>query len=69
MRFSGAALERARGDLSREKLGRLADVSASLIFKIERGIVDPGATKAARLAEALNVPLADLFTTDDEEAA
>ena len=46
---------RARADLSREMLARMAGISASGLAKIEYGITDPAWGTVLRLAQALGV--------------
>ena len=49
--------------LSRERLGRIADVSASTIYHVQRGEV-PTAEIAERLADALELDAAELWGAD-----
>lgn len=69
MQLDGQALEAIRisQGLSREKLARLADTSTRTIVRIEREGADPGVSIVARIAVALGVSIADLFTTPTPE--
>jgi transcriptional regulator with XRE-family HTH domain len=50
----------ARG-LSQEKLAVDAEIDRTYISGLERGIVNPTVSVLGRLAEALSIPIADLF--------
>ena len=54
---------REAAGLSREKLGRVADVSSSTIYHVERGEV-PSPEIGRRLAEALGLDVAKLWGED-----
>jgi len=47
--------------LSQEKLAEKADYSVEFISFVERGINAPSIEGCARLAQALDIPLKDLF--------
>jgi len=48
--------------ITQEKLAEIIDVEINSISALERGINFPSTTTLERLANALNVSLADLFT-------
>jgi transcriptional regulator with XRE-family HTH domain len=59
----GAAIRKrrqARG-LSVHALGRMAGMDASMLSKVERGIVQTSLDRYVLLAEALEVPISTLF--------
>ncbi|NUR06324.1 MAG: helix-turn-helix transcriptional regulator [Nocardioidaceae bacterium] len=60
------ALREERG-LSVRRLAAAASVSPALVSQVERGINDPSLDSLRRLAEALDVPLFDLFAEPREE--
>jgi transcriptional regulator with XRE-family HTH domain len=47
--------------LSQEQLGARADIQMADISRYESGVRDPRVTTIARLAHALDVPIADLL--------
>jgi transcriptional regulator with XRE-family HTH domain len=47
--------------LSQEQLGARADIQMADISRYESGVRDPRVTTIARLAQALEVPIADLL--------
>lgn len=47
--------------ISQEKLAELADIHTSYIGQIERGLRYPSLKVLFKIADALNVKLADLF--------
>jgi transcriptional regulator with XRE-family HTH domain len=55
---------RRQSGLTLETLGRRAAVSQSLISQVERGLASPSITTLRRIANALNVPIAELFVGD-----
>jgi transcriptional regulator with XRE-family HTH domain len=58
-----ANLRRAReaAGISQEEVALRAGLDVSNVSKYERGERDPSVTMVARLAEAVGVPLAELF--------
>lgn len=68
MQFSPEQLRRARilAGLSQRALARRAGVSESLVVRAEGG-ASPQVTTVKSLADALSIPVADLYT--DEAAA
>ena len=58
-------LRLARG-LSQEQLGLIADLDRTYISGIERGVRNVSLTNILRIAQALGVPPAELFTADDQ---
>jgi transcriptional regulator with XRE-family HTH domain len=58
----GLAVRRLRGrkGLSQEALAGQAGLNRSYLGEVERGCVSPSITTAAKLAQALDVPLAEL---------
>jgi transcriptional regulator with XRE-family HTH domain len=59
----GLAVRRLRGHkkLSQEALAGQAGLNRSYLGEVERGCVSPSITTAAKLAQALEVPLAELL--------
>ena len=55
-------LRQARG-WSQEHLAELASVHRTYMWGIERGVRNPSLRHLAQIANALGVPIADLFTT------
>lgn len=53
--------ERARRNLTQERLVRLADLGPAQIVRMERGEMDTGITKYLRAARALEIDPAVLF--------
>ena len=53
--------------LSQRRLAVQADISESLISKIENGWLIPYPGQARRLARALGVPVEELFPAEQEE--
>lgn len=62
-RILGLAIKRHREQkkISQEKLAELADIHTSYIGQIERGLRYPSLKVLFKIADALNVKLADLF--------
>ena len=62
--FSGKRLRKFREDkkLTRAAVARRAGVDAEEIEQIETGALDPVLGRLLRIAEAIEVPLADLFS-------
>jgi transcriptional regulator with XRE-family HTH domain len=58
---------RARAHLSQEQLAERADVSRPTISRIERGVGDVGVDVVERIATALGITVADLFTPESAE--
>ena len=56
---------RQRRNLTQVELGKAANVSQSTIAQIERGSKEPSLTTLTKLAKALDVHLAVLFSSDD----
>ena len=64
----GSGLRRireARG-MSQREVGELAGLKASYVCRIETGRIQPTTTTLGRLADALEVPVADVFVSDEE---
>ncbi len=59
---------RARTHLSQEQLAERADVSRPTISRIERGVGDVGVDVVERIATALGITVAELFTAESSEA-
>ena len=59
-------LRKMRG-LSQEELAWKADSELSQISRIERGIINAGLSQVFKIAEALDVPVKDLFDFKMEE--
>jgi transcriptional regulator with XRE-family HTH domain len=55
------SLRRQRG-LTLKALGRLAGLSHPFLSQVERGLARPSVTSVERIADALNVPVAHLWT-------
>lgn len=53
-------------DFTQAELGKHAGVTRQTIAFIEKGEFSPSVALALRLAEALNVPIAELFWLEDE---
>lgn len=60
-------MRRAR-ELSQEALAALANVHPKHLSEIERANKDPRATTVIRLADALGVPVADLYEDEPADA-
>ena len=58
-------LRLARG-LSQEQLGLIAELDRTYISGIERGVRNVSLTNILRIAQALDVPPAELFTAGDQ---
>lgn len=56
-------------ELSQEALANSAGVHPKHLSEIERGNKDPRASTVARLAEALGVPIAELYGPPADEEA
>lgn len=56
-------------ELSQEALADLAGVHPKHLSEIERANKDPRATTVIRIADALGVPVADLYEEEDRPAA
>jgi transcriptional regulator with XRE-family HTH domain len=52
--------------LSQERLGMIAELDRTYISGIERGVRNVSLTNIFRIAQALNVPAAELFHPDAE---
>ncbi|MBZ0096983.1 MAG: helix-turn-helix domain-containing protein [Sulfuricella sp.] len=57
---------RLERNLSQERLGMLAELDRTYISGIERGVRNVSLTNIFRIAQALNVPAAELFHSDAE---
>lgn len=57
------ALRKARG-LTQEELGEKAEMSYKALGEIERGIVNPSLNSLLKIANALQVQIAELFMGD-----
>jgi transcriptional regulator with XRE-family HTH domain len=55
------SLRRQRG-LTLKELGRLAELSHPFLSQVERGLARPSVASVERIAHALNVPVAHLWT-------
>lgn len=64
----GLHLRKLRLDrnLSQEQLGMIAELDRTYISGIERGVRNVSLTNIFRIAQALNVPTAELFRSDTE---
>jgi transcriptional regulator with XRE-family HTH domain len=73
MKFNGQALRDIREEkqpkLSIDRLAFLAGVSPDTVQRAETGQNIPSAENLAKIANALGVPLEELFTENGEEAA
>lgn len=58
-------LRKARG-LSQEQLAWKADLELSQISRIERGVISAGLSQLFTIAEALEIPVKELFDFDNE---
>lgn len=56
-------------ELSQEALAAAADIHPKHLSEIERANKDPRATTVIRIADALGVPVADLYEEDEPPAA
>lgn len=57
---------RLERNLSQEQLGMIAELDRTYISGIERGVRNVSLTNIFRIAQALNVPTAELFSSDTE---
>jgi len=57
---------RLERNLSQERLGMIAELDRTYISGIERGVRNVSLTNIFRIAQALNVPAAELFNSDAE---
>jgi transcriptional regulator with XRE-family HTH domain len=57
---------RLNRDLSQEQLGLIAELDRTYISGIERGMRNVSLINVFRIAHALNVPIAELFQTDNK---
>jgi transcriptional regulator with XRE-family HTH domain len=57
---------RLERNLSQERLGMIAELDRTYISGIERGVRNVSLTNIFRIAQALNVPAAELFHSDAE---
>lgn len=65
----GSTLKAHRsGRFTVEELSKLSNVSVGLISQIERGIGNPSFATLLRLADALDIAMADLFISQDSSA-
>src|SRR5437899_6430292 len=64
----GAEVRRLRKslDLTVVELGLAAGISAGMLSKIENGAISPSLGTLDALAQALNVPISDLFAESEE---
>jgi transcriptional regulator with XRE-family HTH domain len=60
-------LRKSRG-LSQEALAWKADSELSQISRMERGIINAGLSQVFKIAEALEVPVKDLFDFDANDS-
>lgn len=67
MKLSGNRVRAARDakGMSRSEVARLAHTSIDTIKRAEAGTNDPAASTLARIAQALDVPVGDLFVEDE----
>lgn len=63
LRLKKLRLERS---LSQEQLGMIAELDRTYISGIERGVRNVSLINIFRIAQALNVPTAELFRSDTE---
>jgi transcriptional regulator with XRE-family HTH domain len=65
-RMLGTNVRRLRqlAELSQEELAEAADLRQALISEIERGEANPRLDSLTKIADALKVPLTDLFDHD-----
>lgn len=56
-------------ELSQEALAAIADIHPKHLSEIERANKDPRATTVIRLADALGVPVAELYEEDEPPPA
>lgn len=54
--------------ISGSKLAQISGISASLLSRIERGLVSPSVDTLDRLAVSLRVPVSRLFAEEDSQA-
>lgn len=52
---------RRERDLTQERLAELANMDLSHVSRIDRGEMEPGIRSAVKLADALGVPIGELF--------
>ena len=57
--------EREKASLTQAALAELVGVSRKTINTVENGVFTPSATLAIKLAQALNVPVEELFWIED----
>lgn len=57
---------RLKKGLSQEQLGLIAELDRTYISGIERGMRNVSLINVFRIAHALNVPIAELFQTDNK---
>lgn len=57
--------ERDKAELTQAALAELVGVSRKTINTVENGVFTPSATLAIKLAQALNVPVEELFWIED----
>ena len=58
---------RARLGVNQQEMGRLVGASRQTISQIERGDYSPSVTLALKLARALNVTVAEIFSYEADE--
>lgn len=66
--YNGKVIRQCRSakGISQEELGFMTNIDASSIGKLERNEASPTVTTLARIAAALDFPLAELFQRDDD---
>jgi len=60
-------VERARKDLTQEKLAELINVSRQTITSIEKGQYVPSTMLALKLSRLFDVPVNELFELEEED--
>lgn len=60
-------VERARKDLTQEKLAQMMDVSRQTINSIEKGKYVPSTVLALKLSRIFDVPVNELFELEEED--
>ena len=58
---------RRQADLTQEQLAAIADISVDFLSLVERGINAPSFENIDKLANALGVPIRELFSFPSEE--
>ncbi len=61
----GGKIKALRGELPQEQLALTADISTSTLSRIERELYQPRLPTLRKIAQALDVPLAELLDAGD----